>query len=106
MAESQKTGIRVETAEAAKNQKTALPYATPMELWRAFRAGTRFVLHYHGRVYEVERMEAREKVVYVQPPMMAVKVYPDGRGAEGTPDIWMEHSGTAQSTGLESVSAS
>lgn len=60
-----------------------LPYATPLELYLAFKRGARFVLHYHGRTLNVERMEPREKVVYVQPPGFPVKVYPDGRSAEG-----------------------
>lgn len=95
MNDSQKTEQRVELGNSAKGQTTPLPYASPAELWRAFKNGAKFVLHYHGRTFDVERMEPREKVVYVQPPMMAVKVFADGRGAEGTPAIWLEQQSAA-----------
>lgn len=69
----------------------ALPYKTPLELWLAFKAGARFVLHYHGKTYPVERMECRDVVCFVQPPPMPVKVYPDGRNCESAGDgIWLE----------------
>jgi hypothetical protein len=69
-----------------------LPYDTPMELWQAFKNGTKFVLHYHGKTVDVTHMQPREKVVYVQPPGLPVKVFPDGRSAEGpSPDIWLAH---------------
>ncbi len=89
MIENQKMeeGVKTKTAD---QQTLALPYESPLELWRAFRGGAKFVLHYHGRAYAVERMDPREKVVYVQPPPMPVKVFPDGSGAEGTPAIWLE----------------
>lgn len=68
-----------------------LPYATPMELWRAFKSGTKFALHYHGKTSIVTHMEPRAVVAYVQPPGLAVKVLPDGRSAEGPgPGIWLE----------------
>jgi hypothetical protein len=90
MNDSKKTEQRVEADGAAREQAMALPFSSPLELWCEFKAGAKFVLHYHGASYEVERMEPREKVVYVQPPRMAVKVFPDGRGAEGTSAIWLE----------------
>lgn len=61
-----------------------LPYATPVELYRAFRAGEKFDLRYHGKVFQVTSMEPRERVVYVAPPGMPVKVFPNGRSAEGS----------------------
>jgi hypothetical protein len=68
-----------------------LPFSTPVELWKAFKNGAKFVLHYHGKTYDVTAMEPREKVVYVQPPVMPVKVYPDGRNCESAGDaIWLE----------------
>lgn len=68
-----------------------LQYATPRDLWNAFKGGTKFVLHYHSKAYPVERMEDRETVVYVQPPGMPVKLYPDGRNCESAGDaIWLE----------------
>lgn len=76
-------------AEAPK--WVALPYATPSALWRAFNAGTQFVLHYHGKAHAVTHMSARENFVYVQPPGMPVKIYPDGRNCESAGDaIWLE----------------
>lgn len=72
-------------------QYTPLPYETPLELWRAFKRGAKFVLHYHGRSIAVERMEPREKVVYVQPPGLPVKLFADGRSCEGdNGSIWLE----------------
>lgn len=82
----------------------ALNYKTPVELFKAFKSGVKFKLHYHGREFEVTHMEPREKVVYVQPPGMPVKVYPDGRSAEGgigEPTIWLTHSEVAQSNPSE-----
>ncbi len=68
-----------------------LPYATPMELWQAFKRGSRFVLHYHGKTYPVERMSPREHVVYVQPPGLPVKIYPNGSNCESAGSkIWLE----------------
>lgn len=83
------------TVDPASNTRVALPYQTPLELWNAFKAGTQFVLHYHGKVFQVSHMERRERVVYVQPPGMPLKVFPDGSSAEGlvsqaTPTIWLE----------------
>lgn len=76
---------------AGEAKHVPLPYTTPMALWKAFRDGAEFVLHYHGETYEVTRMEPREKVVYVQPPRMPVKVYPDGQNCESAGDsIWLE----------------
>ena len=75
--------------------KTELTYKTPMDLWRAFRSGVRFTLHYHGKMFEVTRMEPRESIVYVQPPGMPVKVFPNGSSAEGPMSkstIWLAHS--------------
>jgi len=99
---SLKTEHRVENEESDTKQTVALPYSTPMDLWRAFRAGAKFVLRYHGISYDVTRMEPREKVVFVSPPSMSVKVFPNGKGNEGTPHIWLEqrtpipHDATAQ----------
>jgi hypothetical protein len=81
-----KPDARMHAREAAQ----ALPYSTTLELWKAFKAGVKFVLHYHGKTYDVIRMEPHEKVVFVQPPSLPVKVFPDGRGCEGTPNIWLE----------------
>lgn len=76
--------------EAETPSWKALPYSTPLELWRAFKTGVRFVLHYHGRPMPVERMEPREHIVYVQPPGLPVKIKPDGSSGEGPCDIWLE----------------
>jgi hypothetical protein len=77
-----------------------LPYATPLELWRAFKDGTKFVLHYHGKTFDVTHMDPREKVVYIKPPGMPVKVYPDGRSAEGVgSNIWLAAAGVETSDG-------
>jgi hypothetical protein len=70
-------------ADGVDSVDEALPYKTPMELWQAFKGGAKFVLRYHGKTFDVTHMEPREKVVYVQPPGMPVKVFPDGRSAEG-----------------------
>jgi hypothetical protein len=70
-----------------------LPFKTPAELHAAFKAGQKFVLHYYGKQYYVERMEAREHCVYVQPPGLPVKVRPDGCSAEGNKPgegIWLQ----------------
>lgn len=76
--------------------REALPYSTPMELWQAFKRGEKFVLHYHGRTFDVTNMSPREKVVYVQPPGMPVKVYPDGSNCESAGDaIWLERAALA-----------
>jgi hypothetical protein len=78
----------------------ALPYKTPMELWQAFKGGAKFVLRYHGKTFDVTHMEPREKVVYVQPPGMPVKVFPDGRSAEGpSPAIRLAAAGVDTSDG-------
>ena len=70
---------------------TPLPYETTAALFRAFKGGAKFILHYHGKEYPVTHMEAREHVVYVQPPSMPVKVYADGRSAEGPgTGIWLQ----------------
>jgi hypothetical protein len=68
-----------------------LPYTTPSELWKAFKGGAKFVLHYHGKQYPVERMEPLEYFVYVQPPGIPVKVRADGSDAEGAGNtrIWL-----------------
>ena len=76
---------------SATTQRTPLPYKTPLDIWRAFRSGVKFVLHYHGKTYDVTRMEPNDKIVFVQPPSMAVKVFPDGSGNESTRHIWLEH---------------
>lgn len=75
---------------ACREAWSPLPYATPMDLWNAFKAGRQFVLHYHGHTYPVTHMDPREHVVYVQPPGMPVKVRPDGSSAEGPgKGIWL-----------------
>jgi len=67
-----------------------LPYSTTGELIAAFLRGKKFVLHYHDRTFIVTHMDAREKVVYVRPPALPVKVFPNGRSAEGTSSaIWL-----------------
>ncbi len=67
-----------------------LPYETPRQLWAAFKAGAKFKLNYHGKVYDVTNMEAREHVVYVQPPGLPVKIKPNGSSGEGTAQtIWL-----------------
>ncbi|MDR7094132.1 hypothetical protein [Hydrogenophaga laconesensis] len=89
-----RTGIYAEASnpvQAEAPKWVALPYATPSALWRAFNAGTQFVLHYHGKAHAVTHMSARENFVYVQPPGMPVKIYPDGRNCESAGDaIWLE----------------
>lgn len=83
--------IRAEEAEEAAKAPPVvevdptddLPYKTPFELYRAFRAGEKFDLRYHGRIFQVTSMDPRERVVYVSPPGMPVKVFPNGRSAEG-----------------------
>lgn len=67
-----------------------LPYATPQELVTAFKRGRKFVLHYHGKTFDVTSMEARQRVVYVQLPALPVKVWPNGRSGEGdNGEIWL-----------------
>ncbi|GAA6121502.1 hypothetical protein [Acidovorax sp. FG27] len=79
------------TTEQAAPVWNKLPYETPAELWKAFKAGAKFVLHYHGKTYPVERMQAQRTVCYVEPPKFPVKVYPDGRNCESAGDaIWLE----------------
>lgn len=76
--------------ERSRAEFEALPYSTPLELFHAFKRGEKFVLHYHGKTYDVTRMEPREKVVYVSPPGFPVKVFPDGKSAEGdSGTIWL-----------------
>jgi hypothetical protein len=91
------------SAQPAERQggRTRLPYTNPMDLFRAFAAGSKFVLHYHGKEYPVARMDPREKVVYVQPPGLPVKVLPDGRSAEGPGNgIWLEQVHPAAPVGV------
>lgn len=79
------------TQPASEPKWVALPYRTPTDLRNAFKSGTKFVLHYHGKSYEVTHMQAQERVCFVQPPGMPVKVYPDGRNCESAGDaIWLE----------------
>jgi hypothetical protein len=80
-----------EPAPAAIPAWKPLSYATPLDMWKAFKAGTKFVLHYHGKTFPVAHMQPRELVAYVMPPGMPVKVYPDGRNCESAGDaIWLE----------------
>jgi hypothetical protein len=74
-----------------ENKHHPLPYSTPLELWRAFKGGAKFILHYHDEEFEVTYMDPREKVVYVKPPGLPVKVFANGRSAEGPgAGIWLE----------------
>ena len=69
-----------------------LPYSSPAELFAAFQSGVKFVLHYHGRTFDVACMEQRKFVVYVQPPGLPVKVFPNGSSAEGPGTaIWLAY---------------
>lgn len=70
----------------------ALPYTTPQEMVAAFNSGIEFILHYHGKTFDVTSMEARHPVVYVWPPGLPVKVRPNGSSAEGDSGrIWLTH---------------
>lgn len=87
-----------------------LPFASPADLHAAFKAGAKFVLHYYDRTYPVERMEARQHVVYVQPLGMAVKLRADGSSAEGNKPgegIWLrlDSSSPESSAGQDEQSA-
>lgn len=80
-------------ASTAADQPVAwqpLSYSRPADLVAAFKNGSKFVLYYHGKTFDIAHMEAREHVVYVQPPPLPVKVRADGSSAEGTSkDIWL-----------------
>ena len=69
-----------------------LKYSTSTEMYKVFRNGVGFRLHYYDRTYRVTNMVPRGNYVYVMPPSLPVKIKLDGSSGEGSNfhNIWLE----------------